>query len=218
MHMTKHLLLLSFATFSLTAASQDSGFISGTFSIASHNTDLDGHDGPKTTAVTVGPVVGFNVSEKIVVGAGLTYTSDQHSEFETVDLLGIPVVMEEKHTTNVFKISPFMRYMKKVNDDFLLYGQAKVGVGFGTERTELETLGNDVESEGTISTFDIGVGPGIVYVFAPHWAVNADWGLVGYDSRTTTYEVNNEDVKETTSGFEFTLNPGAITFGLNWLF
>lgn len=204
--------LLAFSVLSFTAPAQDTGFLSGTFSIATTSSDVGGIEDLSTTNITVGPLVGINLNEKIVVGAGLTYTYNTRMlEDEFIAPNGI-VTTKIKHTASLFKVLPFMRYMKKVDENFQLYGQLKAGVGFGSTRYEAE---NGSDSETTLSTFEAGVGPGIMYGFAPHWAINADWGLLGYNSMT---EKTDGGGKETTSGLDFRLNPGAITFGLNWLF
>lgn len=211
----KRTFLPAFLALSVSALSaQDKGFISGQMSFFS--TSVSGVDGG-TTSGTFGPVVGYNVSEKITVGLGLNYSNT------TVKRNVAPVgelMLEDK--TSLFTVEPFMRYMKKVDEDFLLYGQ--LGVGFGSGKTTEEhvvTNGSGVstieETESGLSTFKASIGPGIVFVFAPRWAVNADWGALRYESRTTKPDAPSAD-DTTTNTFGLALTPGAVTFGLNWLF
>lgn len=213
-------ILASLVLVSLSSAfAQDKGFISGTFSITSRSSEAGGADGPKSTAVTVGPVLGFNLNERIVVGAGLAYSLERAEDtFLVNDGLSVYAI-DRTTTTSLFTVSPFMRYMHQVNETFLLYGQAKLGVGFGQRevRSESAAVGS-TKAETDLSVFDVHVGPGVVFVFSPRWAINADWGLIGYSTETEKAEVSGAELKSTESAVGFTLNPGAITFGLNWLF
>lgn len=213
-------ILASLVLVSLSPAfAQDKGFLSGTFSILSRSSGSGGADGPKSTAVTVGPVVGFNLNERIVVGAGLGYSLDRAEDtFVMNDGLTFFAV-DRTTTTSLFTVSPFMRYMHRVNETFLLYGQAKVGVGFGQREVKSESaVAGSAKADTDLSVFDVHVGPGVVFVFSPRWAINADWGLIGYSTETEKADVSGTEQKSTESTVGFTLNPGAITFGLNWLF
>jgi|JI10StandDraft_1071094.scaffolds.fasta_scaffold638228_2 hypothetical protein len=199
---------------SATAIAQDNGFISGTFSMNSQKLDREGSAfDEKYMTGTFGPAVGFNLSPKHVVGLALGLTGSTH-EYKANEFTANPLDVTE--TKNLTTITPFYRYMKSVNEKFLLYGQAKVGFGFGKEVTEVESTPSDTETK--LSTLDARVGPGIVYVVADRWALSADWGILGFSSEKETTETATEDVTSTVSGFQATLSPGAITFALNWLF
>lgn len=190
---------------------QDQGFVSGTLSFDSRTIDNHGDLNDRTiTSGTFGPAVGFNLSAVHVVGLALTH-SGSTTEYEQVAGNTIIDIAEKRSMTT---IAPFYRYMKSVNEKFLLYGQLKAGFGFGKETTEAGTQ----DTEAKLSSVDVRVGPGLVYIPAERWALTADWGVLGYYNDKRTDEGVTDDVVTTTSGFQASLNPGAITVALNWLF
>jgi len=190
---------------------QDQGFVSGSMAFDSRTIDNDGNLNDRTiTSGTFGPAVGFNLSPVHVVGLALTHTGSKE-EYKT-QLGNTTLDLTEKRSLTT--IAPFYRYMKSVNDKFLLYGQLKAGIGFGKETVEVGTT----DAEAKLSTMDVRVGPGIVYVMADRWALSADWGVLGYYSEKRTEDTPTDDVTTTTSGFQASLNPGSLTLALNWLF
>ncbi|HPF89633.1 MAG: outer membrane beta-barrel protein [Flavobacteriales bacterium] len=190
---------------------QDKGFISGTLSFDSHTFDNAGELNDRTiTSGTFGPAVGYNLSNVHVVGLALTFTGTRTTY---KDLAGNAVI-EVSEERSMMTIAPFYRYMKSVNEKFLLYGQFKAGIGFGKETVEAGPF----DSEAKLGSMDIHVGPGLVYIPADRWALSADWGLLGYHHDKRTEEGLTGDVVTNSSGFQASLNPGYITLALNWLF
>ncbi len=213
--MRKSIVIVGTAVLAATSAhAQTQGFVSGQMSMSSTSSP---DDDAKTASGIFGPVVGYNFNEKIVVGLGLNYTGNTVSDKE--DFNGQLFELDNK--TNLLTIAPFMRYMKKVDEDFSLYGQLTLGVGFGKNTDEnivaVNNLAAVVETESDVDVFSTSIGPGVVYSFAPRWAVNADWGALRYESRSVKADVQGAE-KYTTNTFGLALTPGAITFGLNWLF
>lgn len=190
---------------------QDKGFISGTFAFESRTVDADGSFSDRTTTTgTFGPAVGYNLSPVHVVGLSLSLagTTDEFQEFTGVS------VRQYKVRRSVTTIAPFYRYMKSVNEKFLLYGQLKAGIGFGKETEEAGTSTNDVR----LNTMDLRVGPGLVYLFADRWAASADWGVLGYAGTKSTLELASGDVVTNIRSFKAALDPAQLTLALNWLF
>lgn len=182
-----------------------------------NSTSVSGSNGSNVSG-TFGPVVGYNVNEKFTVGLGLNYTANTVTNEQSIT--GGTFELQDK--TSLFTIAPFLRYMKKVDEDFLLYGQVTVGFGFGKNESEELDFGqgntitvDNVTSD--VNTFAGSVGPGIVYVMSPRWALNADWGALRYESRTLKADAPGAE-GVTTNTFGLGLTPGALSFGLNWLF
>lgn len=202
---------LAMIALTTSAFAQDKGFVSGSLAFDSHKIENDGSLGDRTiTSGTFGPAVGFNLSPVHVVGVSLTHTGRTEDYKVTVAHSTMDVSEKRSLTT----IAPFYRYMKSMNEKFLLYGQLKAGFGFGKETME----GGTLDTETKLSATDIRVGPGLVYVPAECWALSADWGVLGHYNDKRTEEGLNVNEITTTSGFQASLNPGAITFALNWLF
>jgi len=89
---------------------------------------------------TFGPAVCSNLSPKHVVGLALSLTGSTH-EYKTNEFTANPLDVTE--TRSLTTIAPFYRYMRSVNEKFLLYGQAKVGFGFGKEVRDVESTPSD---------------------------------------------------------------------------
>lgn len=196
-----------------TIHAQDTGFISGNVSFATTKIDAEGtlFDEQLTTG-SFGPAIGYNLSPTHVVGIALGISSSTRD----YSVMPSETQLDATEKRSMVTIAPFYRYMKSVNDRFLLYGQAKVGFGFGKETSEV--AGVNSQQEVDLSALDLRIGPGLVYVVADRWALSADWGVLGHVSEKRTMAVMSGDVEYTTSGFEASLNPGAITIALNWLF
>lgn len=196
---------------STSVLAQDKGFISGTAAFDSRTIDADGSLSDRTiTTGTFGPAVGYNLSPVHVIGLSLSHTgtTEEYQEFNGLFVLDI------KERRSLTTIAPFYRYMKSVNEKFLLYGQFKAGFGFGKETVEAGTT----ESEAALNTTDVRIGPGLVYLFADRWALSADWGVLGYYAQERTQETLSTDVVTTTSGFQASLDPANLSLALNWLF
>ncbi len=197
-----------------TAHAQTTGFGSGQMSMSSTSSpDTDA----KTLQGTFGPAVGYNVSDRIVVGLGLNYTgSTITNKWENGGSIS-----ELERKSNLMTITPFARYMKKVDEDFSVYGQLAVGIGFGKNADETTTTGNGatttVKEESDVNVIRMAVGPGVAYTFAPRWAITTEWGALSYESRSAKPDGEGSE-KITENSFGLALNASAITFALNWLF
>lgn len=213
--MRKSIVSLSIAAFVATSVhAQTKGFISGQMSM---NSTSSTDDEAKTLSGTFGPAVGYNVSDRIVAGLGLNYTGSTFTN-ET-EAGGLRTEIERK--SNLMTITPFARYMKKVDEDFSVYGQVAIGVGFGKNTDETVTSGNGVnntlKSGSDVQVFRTAIGPGVAYTFAPRWAITTEWGVLTYESRSTKPDADGAE-KTTQTSFGLALNASAITFALNWLF
>ena len=215
MNMKKTILLaLSMLTIASALNAQTKGFVSGQMSVSSTSSP---DDEAKTLSGTFGPAVGYNLTDKFVVGLGLNYTGSTFTN-ET-EAGGLRTEIERK--SNLMTITPFARYMKKVDEDFSVYGQLAVGIGFGKNTEETVTSGNGVnatvEGRSDVSVLRTAIGPGVAYTFAPRWAITTEWGALSYESRSVKPDVEGAE-KSTYNDFGLQLNASAITFALNWLF
>lgn len=213
--MRKSIVSLSIAAFVATSVhAQTKGFISGQMSV---NSTSSPDDNGKTLNGTFGPMVGFNLSEKLILGAGIDYSGTNFTN--RTEAGSITTEIERK--SSLVTIAPFLRYMKKIDEDFSLFGQLSIGVGFGgsTDETITSSGGSSttVEVKSDVNTLNTTIGPGVQFAFAPHWAVTANWGALRYQSRTTKLDEEGAE-GYTQNEFGLALTPGAITFGLNWLF
>jgi hypothetical protein len=206
--------LLALAT-TITTSAQYRRFLSGTFSYGSTST-VEPYADEFTSTFTFGPLLGFHLKPRHVLGVGLFWSTTSEEWYEEDGLFDEEFIWKEE----MFEIAPFYRYMWPVGDKCSIYGQATIGLGAGTET--LTTLSGpaeeEVEESYTIGSFRFALAPGILYDFAPRWAVSAEWGILGVNARVITPE-DAEEGEETTEGtFGFSLHPSTLSFALNWRF
>ena len=196
--MKKTILAICTVCIASVAMAQDDGgnkmWIGGTAGISSSSDDADN----KSTSGVFGPSFGYMLNDNIAIGLGLSYSSttetDGATDIETKD--------------NLFEIAPFARYYKSLGDNCSLYGAFEISIGSGKSEY-------DGEDAGKFSTLGVGIAPGIQYWMHDNWSVNAEWGILGYSSRTDKPE-GGDDFKS--SGFSAGLDLSAISFGLNFHF
>lgn len=205
-------LLISFMSISVLAISQDKGFVSGTVAFSTETISSDGYPLDLTnTSVLFGPAIGFNLGTSNVVGLALNV---QQTTNETA-YFGSSGAVKSITKRSLIEVAPFFRRMMSVGDKCSIYGQVLFAVGAGSMNTEIDNSASDTEAD--ISNVRVAIGPGIFYHFSDHWAASADWGALGYSNYKETEKGNYGDIETTTTGLELRVDPGAITFALNYV-
>ncbi len=187
--------LMIIFTYTCTMAQEDVNkmWLGGTINYSSYTDD----DDDDQTDLTIGPSFGYCINDKLAVGITISYSSSE----------------ENNLSNTMFGIMPFFRYYQKLNDNFSVYGALNVGFASGSDEVNVGTEVVDDE----YGYFNVGVAPGIQYWFAKSWSVNAEWGILGYQTYTDKKDdVTPEEWKA--SQFSFGLDMSAITFGLNFHF
>ena len=222
--MKKIILSVSMALMSTVAFSQiESGtmFLGGTigFSSGSAERTIGGttDDLGSTSRFQLKPSFGYMLTDNI--GAGLRVGIDNmtDTEFEGADGL------EVEDTENLTTIGLFGRYYLPVAGDKLFF-HADLGfdIGFGTNTDEsVQPVGTPpeeqvVSSETDVSTFDIGLTPGFDYFIGDKWAIEMNWGFLGYGSRTETF--GDPETEVSSSGFNLNVDFTQFGVGARWYF
>ena len=165
------------------------------------------NDAIKFSALGFMPSVGYMVTENIGVGLNLGLSQDKTTFLDgnggELNIL----------TNNETSIGLFGRYYAYHVEDFAFSGQLDVAFGFGKQKDEDKVL--DVTTENDLSSFGVGISPGIQYWFSPSWSVTAQVGLLGFGSTTVT---DPSDTESKTTAFDASLFPGNALFALNWHF
>src|SRR5690606_92495 len=138
--MKKTILILSvFLMAAFTAKAQlEAGKISvgGAFKISSSSSKFkDGsstNDGPKSSQFTIGPQIGYFISDNMSIGAGLAFQSSVSNN----------AAGDIKTVRNNFYFSPFGRYHIPLSEKFYAFGEAKLNFGFGSAKRK-----NDGDTE-----------------------------------------------------------------------
>lgn len=196
--MKKLLLVGALALFSAVNAQIGEGtmFISGN---VGYNGQKDNNSKVETDKFSVVPTFGYFVAPNLAVGLGVGY--NYNSSENTAALV------KAKTSASAFVVEPFVRKYWNASEKFLLFGQLSVPMAFGQTKVELgnSTAKNDFTSYGVV------VKPGIDYIVAPNWTIEASVGEFGY--RSDKFK-NAERVENYKFGVDF----GAVNFGVKYLF
>jgi len=165
-------------------------FISGAVGFESSKTGDN-----KTNSFEVAPSVGFFVTPNIAVGGRLGYESTKEEGFEFDE------------TLSSFTIGAFGRYYVTPASKFSLFGE--LFAGYRTSKIEDNIANDEAKSNG----FAIQVAPGVSYFLGKNFAIEATWGVLGYNTDKPDF-----DGAESTDNFAFGLNMRDINLGLIYKF
>jgi hypothetical protein len=177
-------------------------WVSGSVLFANNNSTLGGNDISKTTTLGFSPSVGYMLTNKIGVGLnlGLTNSKTTNEDPNPVD--------ESVSVRNNFGL--FGRYYAIHTETFGFWGQ--LDVAFGTGKDETTIAG--VTGEDKVSSFAVGISPGIQYWFSPAWSITATAGFLGYRSES----IGDGATEFQNNGLEATIDFNTANFAINFHF
>jgi len=179
---------------------------SGGFSSGSFTDENQALNNASTFEWHAGPEFGFMLGEKAAVGISLLLQSSA----TTYDNL-----TEDKNGSFGYEVTPFFRYYFASYRKFKFFGQFNVGFGGGATVKDDNTA---IEyKDGSYSTLNIGIVPGIQYWFTDNWSMTSSIGLLGYGKRSekTGYkDINDKDIEESVSGFAMGADLADLNFSL----
>ena len=222
--MKKVILSISMAIMSTVAFGQiESGtmFLGGSlgFSSGSSETSIAGTtvDGPETSSFNLAPSFGYMFTDQI--GAGLRVGINNNTTTQTGTNQVGEFTQEDK--TSITMIGAFGRYYLPVAGD-KWFGHVDLGfdIGFGSNTSTFEQAGTTVETETDINMLGIGLRPGFDYFVGDKWALELNWGFLGYNSTTVTTpaSVGNPEEERVETGFGADFDFTQFGVGARWYF
>ena len=163
-------------------------YMSGSFGFNSTKTGDN-----KTDGFEIKPTLGFFVTENIAIGASLG--------FETSKQTATP---DDIKTTDL-SFNVFGRYYCTPASKFSVFGQLEAG--YMTSKVE------QGDAEAKSNGFGLGLGLGVSYFLSDHWAMEAGWAGLSYQTSKPDF-----DGAEKTDNFGLNLNLTDINFGLLYKF
>ena len=168
--------------------------ISGAFSIGS-TSNVNGAKDVNSSSFEFAPKFGYFVSDNIAVGAKISYGVDkmENSVADTQD-------------DQTLKAGAFGRYYFTPASKFSVFGE--LGVDYVTMEDKLDGV-----IDGKDSGLDLGVGVGVSYFISNSFALEANWGALGYDTMK-----NEADGAESENNFSLGLDTRDLAIGLVYKF
>jgi hypothetical protein len=154
----------------------------------------------KSNTFVIAPKVGFFATENIAVGIALGYSNNTADENDGIDTYEVK--------NNTFEVGAFGRYYFTPASKFSIFGQ--LNVAYATSKTEVDVPGTP---EYKANGFNIGVAPGLSYFVSEHFALEATFGVLGYNTAKP-----DVDGAESTDAFNVGLNLSDINLGLVYKF
>ncbi|MDQ7916716.1 outer membrane beta-barrel protein [Mesonia sp. MT50] len=163
-------------------------FISGSFGIGTTKEP----DDSKENSFNISPRFGYFVNERIAVGAQAGYSNQKVEDSNGFDVVD----------NSTFTVGVFGRYYFMPAQRFSFFGE--LGLGYGTTK--------DI-NDNKVNGINVGVAPGLSYFVSKHFALEATFGILGYNSVK-----RDASGAEATKSFDFGVNMDDINLGLIYKF
>jgi opacity protein-like surface antigen len=148
------------------------------------------------------PKVGYFVSDKLAVGAGIGYVSSRTTQPN-----------DDYTASSTISFSPFARVYMPANEQINFYGQGSVGIGIGNSK---QVVGATETDTGDITTFNFGAGVGVAFFPSEHINIGFGFNLINFRAENDTDP--NNDVEDKTNTFNFGLSTFSPSIGINYFF
>ena len=143
----------------------------------------------ETSQFTLSPRAGLFVSDLTSVGLTIGYSSTESNGLNS----------------NLLQFGVYTRFHKMVADQFYIYLQPSLAFGTGSEEN-----GNAPDTD--VSSFNIGIAPGMTYFLSPKFALEMNFGSLAYNSTTN----KNSGVESKRENYGLNLNLNTITLGFSY--
>ena len=149
--------------------------------------DLGFSSNDNESTFLLGPKIGYWLNDNSALVGGIFYTSNKDK------------TQDPEVTTSGFGIGAQYRFCWHSGDNFYFY--LAPGVDYASLKADNGT--NDVKT----NTFNVSLSPGISYMLADKWSINAEMGLLNYNST----KVGDFDAA---TQFDVDMNMSSLSFGL----
>ncbi|MCB9289599.1 MAG: outer membrane beta-barrel protein [Lewinellaceae bacterium] len=133
-----------------------------------------------STRVEIAPSIGYLFAGNLAGGLELSYshssTTVEQPSFSSI----FPQTQES--SLNLFTVRPYMRYYKNLGDKFGFQLDIFGGLGFGKSTADRLANSSLQKQKENISSFELGLSPGLYYFISPRFMIDASIGGIGYES------------------------------------
>ncbi len=177
--------------------------IGGSAGTYNSKSSYDDYADSKSRGITIAPMIGYFVSDNLVIGTALRYAF--HKNRFSYD--------SKAEETN-YIISPFARYYLSISPSFKFFGDFSVGIG----KIETKTYNPFDDSSYRLTkenTYGTSLAPGLTFLPAKRWSVDLRFTLFNYSRNEKTHEIPNTNYYKTNQ-FSFGLTTMNPTIGVNF--
>lgn len=168
-----------FAGGSIGVTTESSKFESGSITL----------DGPKITTINFSPSIGYFFTENVAAGLrfGFSQASAKIDNGNT----------EDKISQTGIGVELFGRYASSCGvDNFGFYTELNFGYG---KITGKEESGSVTIDDNPITSFNVGIQPGVMFFPSPKYGFEASLGNIFGFTSTTEKDADDDNIKETTT-------------------
>jgi hypothetical protein len=152
-----------------------------------------------TTYLSILPMAGYFLSEKIAVGARIGIDASFYKN---------EGASPDKSTGVTFVINPFARYYL-ISGTGGLFAEASVSTGIGSTKNR---YANNTTTQDEFN-FSMGIAPGVYYYITPRLALEGKFGWFGFESDISK---PGEDIKDIHNTFGLQFTPDNFIFGMTF--
>jgi hypothetical protein len=187
------------------------GNLSFSRNVSKNTSPMNKYSGEVNT-FSLNPTLGFFVSDKWMAGLNIGYSNVNSSNNNPLG--SFP--SESETNLNLLSVGPVVRYYQPVSDKISFFGQANMGFGFGKSTYESRYNGNSDTQEYNVSSFVIGLNPGVVFFLTRRIGLEASIGSLSFNRSSSKSESDDAEQENNSVGISF--NPTQLGLGINYYF
>lgn len=161
----------------------------------------------KTQTISIIPQFGYFVSNMILVGGRIGYSNIKTKQVGSIDG---SIRIDNEIKTSLFKLGPYVRFHKSLNEQLLLFLQGNIDLGFGTR----ENRRTDPTVDESIFEVETGLRPGLLLMVSENVGIESTFGFLGYKLSQTKLKDSDLDNTPTNKDQDFGLDLNLNTFSL----
>jgi hypothetical protein len=165
-------------------------------------------DGTKNTTFEIGPGIEYFLTDVISAGAEIGFSS-----YKEVDKNPGGGLDETIDKTSITTITPFASMYFINEEKFGLFCKLGVGFGFGKNVYEEKTGNTSVSVETKLSSFEVGIRPGITVHLSERFGMSATFCGLGFHSTKSKRDIGGNTLEDKSSEYGFELIP-SLGFGI----
>lgn len=166
-------------------------------------------DGPKVTTINIHPSIGYFFTEKMAAGLRLGYSKSSSKKGTGSS--------ELKSSTTGLDVELFGRYASSCgSENFGFYTELNFGFASIKGKEELGSVSIDMNP---ITSFNIGIQPGVMYFPSPKYGFEASLGNIFGVKSVTEKDADNKNNKETSTTMNILdFSTMGLQIGFNYYF